>query len=136
MKNCLENELYGKYIPQTRDVAGNESWSCLKVRDFEKETEGLITAAQDQALRTNVIKAKIEEENVSTVQEEIPRRLSNTQCVVVARSHNGITKRKRYDTLARVVHWELCKVYDLPPASGANIFLRGVLRMKLLIKSW
>lgn len=64
MKNCLENELYGKYIPQTRDVAGNESWSCLKVRDFEKETEGLITAAQDQALRTNVIKAKIEEENV------------------------------------------------------------------------
>ena len=29
------------------------------------ETEGMITAAQDQALRTNAIKAKVEKQNLS-----------------------------------------------------------------------
>ena len=31
----------------------------------KKETEGLITAAQDQSLRTNVMKARIEMANIS-----------------------------------------------------------------------
>ena len=30
--------------------------------DLKKETEGMITAAQDQALRTNAIKAKVEKQ--------------------------------------------------------------------------
>ena len=33
--------------------------------DLKKEIEGLITAAQDQALRTNVIKTKIEKQQLS-----------------------------------------------------------------------
>ena len=60
VKDWSEKELHGQYIRQTKEVAGNESWNWLKVRDLKKETEGLITAAQDQALRTNVIKANIE----------------------------------------------------------------------------
>ena len=34
-------------------------------REDLKEAEGLITAAQDQAWRTNVIKAKIEKQQLS-----------------------------------------------------------------------
>ena len=36
-------------------MAGNESLSWLAVGDLKKDTEDLITAGQDQALRTNAI---------------------------------------------------------------------------------
>ena len=53
VKDWSEKELHGQYIRQTKEVAGSESWNWLKVGDRKKETGGLITAAQDQALRTN-----------------------------------------------------------------------------------
>lgn len=48
-------------------MAGNESLSWLAVGDLKKETEDLIMAGQDQALRRNVIKANIEHERVSAL---------------------------------------------------------------------
>ena len=48
-------------------MAGNESLSWLAVGDLKKATEDLIMAGQDQALRTNVIKANIEHERVSAL---------------------------------------------------------------------
>ena len=38
---------------------------CLKKSRLKKETEGMIMAAQDQALRTNSIKRIIDKQNVS-----------------------------------------------------------------------
>lgn len=56
--------------------------------DLKKETEDLIMAGQDQALRTNVIKASIEHKRVSTLcrmcgkcQEKVEQ---NTQYVAAA----------------------------------------------------
>ena len=42
-------------VSQKKEVAGNESLSWLAVGDLKKDTEDLITAGQDQALRTTVI---------------------------------------------------------------------------------
>ena len=49
-------------------LAGSEysdSWDWLKRGTIKKETEGLITAAQDQAVRTNNIKNRMDKEDVS-----------------------------------------------------------------------
>lgn len=64
LKDWSEKELHGQYIRQTTDVASCESWNWLKVGDLKKETESLVMAGQDQALRTNVIKAQIEHQCV------------------------------------------------------------------------
>ena len=42
------------------------SWSWLKSGYLKKETEGMILAAQDQALRTNWIKSNIDKEDISS----------------------------------------------------------------------
>ena len=42
-----------------------DSWDWLKRGTIKKETEGLITAAQDQAVRTNNIKNRMDKEDVS-----------------------------------------------------------------------
>ena len=58
-----EKALHGQYFRQTKGLGTEESWLWLKSGVLKKETEGLIVAAQDQALRTNVIKTKIDRES-------------------------------------------------------------------------
>ena len=55
-----EKDLHGEFVLQTADVAGEDSWRWLRNGFFKKETEGLILAAQEQALRTNSIKHSID----------------------------------------------------------------------------
>ena len=57
--------LHGQILRQTEDVRDKLSWDWLRKGDLKKETEGLITAAQDQSLRTNLIKAEIDKQEVS-----------------------------------------------------------------------
>ena len=59
-KNWKEKALHGGYIKQTEDVMDENSWWWLKNGQLKKETEGLITAAQDRALQTNAIKHNID----------------------------------------------------------------------------
>ena len=49
-------------------MASSKTWEWLRRGELKKETEGLITAAQDQSLRTNVMKARIEKSYVQNVQ--------------------------------------------------------------------
>ena len=57
--------LHGKFLRQTEEIRDDATWDWLRKGDLKKETEGMITAAQDQALRTNAIKAKVEKQNLS-----------------------------------------------------------------------
>ena len=60
VKSWKEKALHGEFVQQTSDVAGEESWRWLRNGFLKKETEGLIPAAQEQALRTNSIKHSID----------------------------------------------------------------------------
>ena len=55
-----------KQEQEQEGVTSNLSWTWLKKGEFKKETKGLLTAAQEQALRTNAIKAKIDKQAVSS----------------------------------------------------------------------
>ena len=55
-----EKALHGQHFRQTDSISSKETWTWLQKGFLKKETEGLILAAQDQALRTNAIKAKID----------------------------------------------------------------------------
>ena len=67
-----DKTLHGQFLRQTDDEAGKERRMWLKGTGIKRETESLILAAQEQAIRTNVIKAKID-----NTQEE-----SKCRCVV------------------------------------------------------
>ena len=55
-----DKPLHGQILRQTEQVKAKRSWDWLKKGDLKKEAEGLITATQDQAPTTNVIKTSIE----------------------------------------------------------------------------
>ena len=78
------------------------------MRDLKKETESLITAAQDQALRAHVIKANIEYQSASALDRMCGKCQGNVEHMVCG--YRKLAQRdykKRHDTLARVGHWEL-----------------------------
>ena len=53
VREWKEKALHGQFVQQILDLAGEESLRCLGNGFLKKETEGLILAAQEQALRTN-----------------------------------------------------------------------------------
>ena len=45
---------------QPKEVRSDHCWAYLQNRDLKRETKSLIVAAQNQSIRTNLVKAKID----------------------------------------------------------------------------
>ena len=58
-----QKKLHEQFFNQIEGSAGEEIWLCLRDRSIKRESESLIMAAQEQAIRTNVIKAKIDKDS-------------------------------------------------------------------------
>ena len=55
-----EKPLHGQFLRETEHQSNEETWNWLKEASLKRETEALLTAAKDQAIRTNYIKANID----------------------------------------------------------------------------
>ena len=55
-----QKQLYGQFIRQTTGKASEDRWVWLTKGCLKRTSESLITAPQEQAIRTNNIKAKID----------------------------------------------------------------------------
>ena len=60
MQIWKDKVLHGQFMKQTEEEGGKERWLWLSGTGIKRETELLIMAAQEQAIRTNVIKARID----------------------------------------------------------------------------
>ena len=109
-----DKQLHGKFLRDTEEVRGKDSWRWNKKGFLKKETEGLIFAAQDQALRTNWIKKHIDKRDVSEkcrmcgVRDESVDHLI-AECEKLAQKQY----KPRHDNIARIVHLELCQKFGL-----------------------
>ena len=54
-RHWKEKALHGEFVQQISDLAGEEFWRWLWNGFLKKETEGLMLAVQEQALRANSI---------------------------------------------------------------------------------
>ena len=104
-------KLRGQFKTEKEDLSG-VSWNWIRTGELKKE--GLIFAAQDQALRTNAIKAKIENQNVSSKCRMCASHDETVQHILCSCPKLAQTEyKKRHDVVGRVIHWELCKEYGV-----------------------
>ena len=95
--------MHGQFLRQTKDLSIDDTWQWLQRGELNKETEGVIMAAQDQALRTryterasdgiNISKCKKcyqKDETINHIASECPALVQNQY-------------KKRHDTGARTV---------------------------------
>ena len=104
--------LHGQYL---RDIEGKidkeNTWCWLKIRDLKKETEGFIMAAQDQALRTNTIRAKIDKTTEDSKCRLCKEKEESVDHLVSACSKIAQTDYKeRHNKVATMLHWNLQKI--------------------------
>ena len=105
-----EKTLDGQFVRQTENEAGSDRWSWLRNTGIKTGTESMIMAAQEQAIRTNVIKAKIDK-----TQEEIKCRmcgqLDETVNHIISECSKLAQKeyKRRHDWVRKRIHWEVCR---------------------------
>ena len=111
--------LHGQYL---KDIEGkvdcDNTWNWLTNGELKKETEGFIMAAQDQALRTNAIKTKIDKTANDSKCRLCKEKEETVDHLVSACSKIAQTDYKdRHNKVASMLHWNLCKKYHLPAAN-------------------
>ena len=60
LEDWEEKVLHGQCLRQTKEIRSDKYWAWLQNKDLERETESLIVTAQNQSIRTSLVKAKIE----------------------------------------------------------------------------
>ena len=53
-------QIYGRFKRLTSDITHEETWTWLRKGNLKRKTESLLVAAQNSAIRTNYIKARID----------------------------------------------------------------------------
>ena len=110
-----EKTMHGQFLRQTEDKRSDETWLWLKRGTLKRETESLITAAQEQALRTNYRRARIEKDESSPkcrlckVADETVSHIVS-ECKKLAQ----LEYKARHDRVATAFHWNLAKKYGFP----------------------
>ena len=115
MEEWQSGPMHGQLLRQTKDLSSNDTWQWLQRGELKKETEGMIMAAQDQALRKRYIQRAIDGTYISPKcrkcnQEDETINHIASECPALAQNQY----KKRHGTVARAVHWNLCKKYQMP----------------------
>ncbi len=103
-QNWKDKSLHGQFMRQTEEEGGKERWQWLSGTGIKRETESPVMAAQEQAIRTNVIKARIDrtqEESKCRMCGRVDKTINHllSECSKMAqkeykrRSHNNYVPR-------------------------------------------
>ena len=108
--------LDGQYL---RDIEGKvdikKTRSWIRNGDQKREIEGFLLAAQDQALRTKAIKAKIDKTIDANKYRLCKEKEETVDHLVSACSKIAQTDYKeRHNNVASMLHWNLSKKYNIP----------------------
>ena len=105
-------QLYGRFKRLINNISHDKTWTWLRKGNFKRETESLLIAAQNNAVRTNHIKARIDKTQqnskcrlCSDRDETINHIIS--ECSKLAQKES----KTRHDWVGKVIHWEMCKKF-------------------------
>ena len=115
MEECKVSPCMASSLERTKTYPAMILWQWLQRGELKKETEVMIMAAQDLALRTRSIQRAIDGTNISpkcrkrNQKDEVINHIAS-ECPALAQNQY----KKRHDTVAKAVHRNLCKKYQLP----------------------
>ena len=93
-------------------ISHEKTWTWLRKGTLERETESLLIAAQDNAIRTNVIKAKIDKTRQNSKCRLCSDRDETSNHIISECSKLAQKEYKtRHDWVGKVIHWEMCKKF-------------------------
>ena len=113
-----EKQLYGRFERLINNTSHDKTWTWLGKGIFKRETEYFLKAAQNSAMRTNHIKARIDKtQQISKCRlcgdrdETINHIIS--ECSKLAQKEY----KARHDWVGKVIHWEMSKKFKFDHAN-------------------
>ena len=103
-------QLYRRSKWLINNISHNKTWTWLRKGNFKRKTESLLIAAQNNAIRTNHIKARIDK-----TQQNSRCRLCGDKDETINHIISECSKlvqkeyKTRHDWVGKVIHWEMCK---------------------------
>ena len=106
-------QLYGRFECLVNNISHQKTRTWLRKGNLKRETEFLLIAAQDNAIRTNRIKARIDK-----MQQNSKYRLCGdgdetinhiiSECSKLAQKEY----KARHDWVGKVIHWEMSRKFQ------------------------
>ena len=103
-------QLYGRFKRLINNISHDKTWTRLRKGKVKRETESLLIAAQDSAIRTNHIKARIDK-----TQQNSRCRLCGDRDETINHIISECSKlaqreyKARHDWVGKVIQWEMFK---------------------------
>ena len=106
-----EKRMYGQFIREMPEkVDKDKTWNWLLRSDLKIETEALLCAAQEQAIRTNYVKHHIDKSIDNPLCRMCGKRGESVQHIISECEKLAQKEyKRRHDNVAKTIHWELCK---------------------------
>ena len=113
INNWKDKTMHGQYLREMNDKDKNNTWRWLQKSDLKGCTEALICSAQEQALRTNYTKCRIDK----TIDSPLCRMcgIKHETVYHIVSECSKLAQReykRRHDNVARYIHWRLCGKFD------------------------
>ena len=105
-----EKQLHEHFKQQTSKISHEKTRTWLRKRDLKRESESLLKAAENYAIRTNHIKARKDK-----TQQDSKCRLCGDRDETINHIISKCSKlaqkeyKTRHDWVGKVIHWKLCK---------------------------
>ena len=94
-------------------MSHQKTWTWLRKGNFKRQTESLQIAAQDNAIRTNHIKARIDKTQQNSKCRLCGERDETINHIISECSKLAQKEYKaRHDWFGKVIHWEMCKKFQ------------------------
>ena len=105
-----KKQLYGRFKRLINNISHQKTWNWLRKGNLKTETESLLIATLNNAIRTNHIKARIEKPQHKNICRLCGDRDETINPIISECSKLAQKGYKaRHDWVGKVIHWEICK---------------------------
>ena len=113
-----EKQLHWRFKRLINNTSPDKTWTWLRKGNFKRETESLLMATQNSAIRTNHVKARIDK----TQQNSKCRQYGDGDETInhVISEYSKSTQKEykaRDDWVGKVIHWEMCNEFKFDHAN-------------------
>ena len=109
-QNWEKTQLYGRFKRLIKNISHQKTWTWLRKGNLKREMGSLLIVAQDNAIRTNHIKARIDKTQQNSKCKLCGDRDETINHIISECSKLAQKEYKaRHDWVGKMIHWEMWK---------------------------
>ena len=114
----MEKKLFGRFKRLINTVSHEKTWTWLRKSNLKREAESLLIAAQNNAIRTNDIKARIDKTQQNNKCWLCGDRDETINHIISECNNSAQREHKmRHNWVGKVIHWGNVQEIEFDPTN-------------------